>query len=100
MNAVAKKGDMLFVGEDEDTLAVIVLETIKYKEENYLKVVAMPIMVEKILNEDLTEAEYVREISNGEQYLLEPVQDKLVIKALKSILKANNTETKQQESKA
>ncbi|MBQ7917500.1 MAG: hypothetical protein IJ310_01635 [Clostridia bacterium] len=81
MEFVAKKGDMLFVGEDEDSFAVTVLHTIKYEENNYLHVLAVPLMVEKIFDEEM-ESEFVREVVEGENYDLEPVEDKRILDAL------------------
>ena len=41
MDCIAKKGDMLFVGEGDDALAVIVFDTIKYNDQNYLKILIL-----------------------------------------------------------
>ena len=94
LETVAKKGDMLFVGKDEDTLAVVVLDTLKYKGSNYLKVIATPIMVENVFDE-LADAEYVRENVNEEQYSLEPVVDKPTLDALIEGFKTHKNETEQ-----
>lgn len=83
MEFVAKKGDMLFVGEDEDALAVTILNTIKFEDNNYLHVIAIPLMVEKIFDEDM-DSEFVREVVEGENYDLEPVEDARVLDALKA----------------
>ena len=83
MEFVAKKGDMLFVGEDEDTLVVTVLNTIKFEDDNYLHVIAIPMMVEKIFDEE-NDSEFVREVVEGEKYDLEPVEDARVLEALKA----------------
>ncbi len=83
MEFVAKKGDMLFVGEDEDMLAVTVLNTIKFEDNNYLHVIAIPVMVEKIFDEDM-DSEFVHEVVEGENYDLEPVEDARVLDALKA----------------
>lgn len=89
MEFVAKKGDMLFVGEDEEMLAVTVLNTIKFEDNNYLHVIAIPIMVEKIFDED-TDSEFVREVVEGENYDLEPVEDARILDALKEEAKKLN----------
>lgn len=83
MEFVAKKGDMLFVGEDEDTLVVTVLNTIKFEDDNYLHVIALPLMVEKVFDERM-DSEFVREVVEGESYDLEPVEDARVLDALKA----------------
>ena len=82
-----KKGDTLFVGEDEDTLAVIVLDTVEYEGENYLKVFATPIMVEEVLNNPLTDTDYAREIADGDKYFLDPVVDPELVTILDEELK-------------
>lgn len=96
MEKIAKKGDILFVGEDDDTLAIIVLDTINYDGGNYLKLVAMPIMVEKLLDESKTDIEFAREITDGEKYHLEPVLDQATIDALNE--KLNKKNAKEQET--
>ena len=83
MEFVAKKGDMLFVGEDEDALAVTILNTIKFEDNNYLHVIAIPLMVEKVFDEGM-DSEFVREVVEGENYDLEPVEDARVLDALKA----------------
>ena len=98
MEKIAKKGDILFVGEDDDTLAIIVLDTLNYKGDNYLKLVAMPIMVEKILDESKTESEFAREIIDGEKYLLDPVVDPEMIKTIKEEFKKKKASEKEQET--
>lgn len=79
----AHKGDMLFVGEDEDTLAVSILDTIIYNGDKYLKIIASPIMVEQVSN-DTTNAEFAKEISSDDKYLIEPVIDENLIESLKN----------------
>lgn len=95
MEQVTKKGDMLFIGEDEDTLAVIVLDSIQHKGSKFLKVVAMPIMVDKILDESKTDAEYAREIVDGEKYFLDPVTDPKLAAELKDAFNKKNEANKE-----
>ena len=83
MEFVAKKGDILFVGEDEEALAVTILNTIKFEDNNYLHVIAIPMMVEKIFEEEI-DSEFVREVVEGENYDLEPVEDSRILDALKA----------------
>ena len=95
MEKVAKRGDMLFVGEDEDTLAIIVLDSVEYKGDNYLKVLATPIMVEKILDESKTDAEFAREIVDDEKYYLDPVLDPALVETLKEELNKKHAAEKE-----
>lgn len=96
MDCIAKKGDMLFVGEDDDTLAVIVFDTIKYNDQNYLKILATPLLVEE-LNNTLLESEFAREIASGDNYMLEPVTDKATIDALNEELKNRKSQTAKEQ---
>lgn len=85
----AHKGDMLFVGEDEDTLAVSVLDTIIYNGDKYLKIIASPIMVEQV-NNATADAEFAKEISSKDKYLLEPIVDAQMIESLKNAFKVQS----------
>jgi len=100
MEAVAKRGDTLFVGEDEDTLAVIVLDTVEYEGENYLKVFATPIMVEEVLNNPLADTDYAREIADGEKYFIDPVVDPALVAILDEELKKKKAAEKTAETPA
>ena len=86
----AQKGDMLFVGEDEDTLAISVLDTLTLDGNKYLKIIASPIMVEQV-NSDTADAEFAKEISNGDRYFLEPIVDTIFVEALKNAFKNKST---------
>lgn len=83
MDFVAKKGDILFIEINNETLAVIVLQLIPYNNKNYLKVISTPINPDKILTEKSAEIEYVQEVVDGENFLLEPVLDQTTIDTLK-----------------
>ena len=85
----AQKGDMLFVGEDDDTLSVSILDTINYNGDKYLKIIALPIMVEEVSNETAN-AEFAKEISSKDKYFIEPVIDEKLIKALKEAFKTQS----------
>lgn len=95
MEKVAKRGDMLFVGEDEDTLAVIVLDSLEYKGDSYLKIIAIPIMVEKILDESKTDAEFAREVVDQDKYYLDPVLDPALVEILKEEFDKKHTAEKE-----
>ncbi|MBE5755766.1 MAG: hypothetical protein E7341_03740 [Clostridiales bacterium] len=82
MEFVSKKGDILFIGEPEEAIAVTVLNTIKYENNNYLHVIAMPLDVGKLLFDEDNESEFVREVASDENYELEPVVDKRILDAL------------------
>ena len=93
MDCIAKKGDMLFVGEGDDALAVIVFDTIKYNDQNYLKILATPLLVEELIDTTLPESEFAREIASGDNYMLEPVTDKATIDVLNEELKNRKSQT-------
>lgn len=81
MEFVSKKGDVLFVGEGDESFAVTILNTVKFEDENYLHVIAVPLGSENIIGEDM-ESEFVREVVDGENFDLEPVEDKRILDAL------------------
>ncbi len=95
MEKVAKKGDMLFIGEDEDTLVVVVLGSLEYKGDNYLKVVVTPMMVEKAFDEEKVDTEFAKEIVEEDKYYLDPVLDPAMIKTLKEEYKKQNSSEKE-----
>lgn len=82
----AQKGDMLFIGEDEDILAISVLDTLTIDGNKYLKIIASPIMVEQV-NSDTADAEFAKESSKGDKYFLEPIVDELLVESLKTAFK-------------
>lgn len=95
----AQKGDMLFVGEDEDTLAVSILDTLTIDGNKYLKIIATPIMVEQVSN-DTANAEFAKEITKGDKYFLEPVVDPIFVEALKNAFKNKSTISEKEPSNA
>ena len=95
----ANKGDMLFIGEDEDTLAVSVLDTLNYNGEKYLKIIASPIMVEQV-SSDTANAEFAKEISIGDKYFLEPIVDLIFVEALKNAFKNKSTVSEKEQTNA
>lgn len=88
MDFIAKKGDVLFIGDESDEMAVHVLETIPYENENYLQVLAIPVKFESIIDSSKLKPEYVREVVEGDDYSIDPVQEAKLIDALNAALRA------------
>ena len=88
MEFIAQKGDVLFVGDEADEMAVHVLEQIPYENENYLQVLAIPVKFESIIDSSKVKPEYVRELIEGDDYSIDPVQEPTLIAALDEVLKA------------
>ena len=94
-NFITKKGDTLYLKQDDDLIAILILDTIKYNNENFLKILAMPVMAEKLLDETIQDAEFAREIRNDEGLLLDPVTDQATIDALNEIIEKEKLQTSQ-----
>ena len=94
-NFITKKGDTLYLKQDDDLIAILILNTIKYNNENYLKVLPMPINAEKLFDKTIEDAEFAREIRNDEGLLLDPVTDQATIDALNEIIEKEKLQTSQ-----
>ena len=91
MEFISKKGDVLFIGDETDEMAVHVLETIPYENENYLQVLAYPVKFEAVIDPAKIKPEYVREVVEGDDFSIDPVQNAKLIAALDEELKKQKT---------
>ena len=88
MDFIAKKGDVLFIGDENDEMAVHVLETVQLEGENYLQVLAIPVKFESIIDPEKVKPEYVREVVEGDDYSIDPVQNQKMVDALNAAVLA------------
>ena len=58
-------------------------------KDKYLKIIASPIMVEQV-NNATADAEFAKEISSKDKYLLEPIVDAQMIESLKNAFKVQS----------
>lgn len=86
MNELVKKGDLLFVGEGENALGVLVMDKVEFENDTYLKAMVVPIKFEAIFEQaeksEEDEFEILRVVVEGETFSIESVENKQLLDAL------------------